>query len=76
MTLEQFKSLTEDELAMLLFLCNDKNAPILPYEITEDILLYVKHTTLCNLLLKSEPNLTDEGKPIFTCLKTKLGISS
>jgi hypothetical protein len=72
MRIGQLQSLTENELALLLFIVNEV-APTSPkMEITPNLLLFFKHDALLWTVAQQESKLTDEGKKIFHGLMTKL----
>ena len=68
-------SLSEDELAMLLYYVNVANRPLshnIPFEISN--LKWFRKDVLIQKLLESADLLTDEGHPIFISLMDKFGI--
>lgn len=71
---ETLKTLTDDELAMLLFVVNNHKPRLLSYEIDRNILKSMHLRKLVEVLKKVEPDLLEHAKPIFSCLLEKLGI--
>lgn len=74
MSNETLKSLTDDELAILLYAVNSHTPKILKCEIGPHLLKSIHLWKFKEILKKVEPDLTDDAKPIFNCLLTKLGI--
>lgn len=74
MRISQLKSLSENELSLLVHVLNvlePINSPRFEVKKPSDI-LFVKHDALLWKLAQQEKNLTDEGRPIFVSLMTKL----
>lgn len=76
MSTDTLKKFTDDELALLLYAVNSHKPPILNCEVTPHLLKSIHLWKLEEVLKKSQPNLTEEGKPIFSCVIEKLGIKS
>ena len=74
MKIETLKSLTEDELALLLTLANSCSPRILPYEMKPSDLCFICDRKFKDILNKAKENLNEEGKPIFDGLSSKLGL--
>ncbi len=74
-TLHQLNSLTDDEIAVVLYIVNCLEPKILPYELGPRLLCSIKHHKLCERVVKSEPFINELGMPILVSLKSKLGIS-
>jgi hypothetical protein len=77
MRIGQLETLTEDELALLLYIVNviePLGAPQM--EITAKQLLWFKHDSLVWKVVKQESKLTPEGKEIFKSLMTKLNTTA
>jgi hypothetical protein len=74
MTLEQLHSLTEDELSLLWFIVNKIGQPIVRYELDPPLFTSIEKQQLINRVLTAESSLSEEGKPIYESLKTKMGI--
>lgn len=72
--LERLKSLNEEELSMLLYILNTITPRLLPYEVTKNVIPYIKNRYLEFLIKSFEPQITEDGKHIFSCLKEKLQI--
>lgn len=72
MRIGQLESLTEDELALLLYIVNVIEPLRPPLEVTPKFLLFFKHDALVWKVAQQESKLTDEGKKIFHGLMTKL----
>lgn len=77
MRTSQLKSLTDDELNLLLYVVN-VSEPISspPVEITPERLLWIKHDALLWKLSKQESKLTEDGKKVFSSLMVKLNVTS
>lgn len=76
MNTDKLNEFTSDELALLLYVVNNHKPRILNCEVTPHLLKYIHLWKLDEMLKKAEPNLTDEAKPIFSCVLEKLGIKS
>lgn len=74
MSTDTLKTLTDDELALLLYVVNSHTPKLLNCEITPNLLKSIHVWKLDEMLKKAEPNLLDEAKPIFACVLEKLGI--
>ena len=74
-TLHQLNSLTDDEIAVVLYIVNCLEPKVLPYELGPRLLCSIKHHKLCERVVKSEPFINELGMPILVSLKSKLGIS-
>lgn len=74
MKLERLKSLNEEELSMLLYMLNTIAPRLLPYEVTKNVIPYIKNRYLEFLIKSFESHVTEDGKHIFSCLKEKLQI--
>jgi hypothetical protein len=73
MRIGQLKSLTEDELALCLYIVNVIAPTTFPkLEYTPRQLTWFKHDALLWKVAQQEAKLTDEGKKIFHGLMTKL----
>lgn len=76
MTIEQLTSLTDDELAMCLFIVNVFDPVSFPkMEITRSHMLSYKHDMLVHTLIKAFPRIKPEAYPIFVSLMKKLGVA-
>lgn len=76
MTLEQLNSLNEDEVAMLWYIVNKLNTPVLPgVELEPNLFPSIRKPFLIHRIIKAEESIVDTAKPIYAELKTKLGIS-
>jgi len=74
MRIEQLHSLTEDELAMLLYIVNVLK-PVEPkIEITPQLLTVFKHSALVEKIVNCHGAVKPEAYPIFFSLLTKLGV--
>ncbi len=71
---DTLKTLTEDELALLLYVVNSHNPKLLKCDVSPNLLKSIHLWKLKEMLKKAEPNLVDDAKPIFSCLLQKLGI--
>jgi hypothetical protein len=75
MTLAQLESLTEDELALALYVVNVIAPPVVPKMTFEPRhLTWFKHQELINKLLNSFNRLKPEGHATYTSLMQKLGV--
>lgn len=73
MRIGQLQSLTQDELALLLYIVNVIDPISIPkMEFGPKELLWFKHDALLWKLAQQEPKLTPEGKEIFQGLMSKL----
>lgn len=73
--LETIQSLTEDELAFVLFVVN-KIKPCLPNtEINKNILPYFKYDFLARTIVSCKDSVSDEGQEIFKNVCKKLSIA-
>lgn len=73
MRIGQLETLTEDELALLLYIVNVKDPVSSPkMEFSPKHVLWIKHALLLKKVETQEPNLTDEGKVIHKSLMAKL----
>jgi hypothetical protein len=73
----QLDMLTEDELALLVHIVNVADpikSPEFQVKKASDLLL-IRHDALLWKCSQQEKNLSDEGKPVFTNLMTKLNMS-
>jgi hypothetical protein len=68
------KSLTEDELSMLLFIVNSHTPKILNCDVNPHLLKSIHGWKLKEMLNKAEPNLLEEHRSTFNCLREKLGL--
>lgn len=75
--MEEISSLTEQELDVLLYICNVIK-PIKPPapegEVTLNIIRAAKRESILNRVKECESMFKEEHKPIIDGLKTKLGI--
>jgi hypothetical protein len=69
---EHIQNLSEDELAMLLFIVNAVSPKILNYEITPNLIPSINHDALTGRVLQCEQFIKDEYKHIFNEMKRKL----
>lgn len=74
MTLSQLESLTEDELAMCLFVVNVVLPVKPPLEIPPRGLTWFKHDMLVKKLMDSFQHVNPDAHPIFVSLMHKLGV--
>ncbi len=75
MKLEQLKSLTEDELAMLWFCINKINPPVLAgVELDPELFVAIKHKKLMDRLLQCAQHIKDEHRSIYAGLMNKLKV--
>jgi len=75
MTKEQLKSLTDDELAMLWFIVNKVNPPVLANIEMEPILFTsINHRRLIDRVLKCKVHVKPEHMPVFDGLMNKLAV--
>jgi hypothetical protein len=75
MTLNQLQTLTEDELAMALYIVNVIDPLTLPQmEFTPQQLVWFKHDMLIQKLLNAFPRLKPEAFSIYLSLMEKLGV--
>lgn len=74
MTLAQFESLTEDELAMALYIVNTLT-PVMPYEIPPKGLMWFRKGALESRIQAAFPHVLKEAHPVFSSLLTKLGVA-
>jgi hypothetical protein len=73
----QLQLLTEDELAMLVYIVSVASpikAPTFEIKKKTDLLI-IRHDALLWKCSEQEKNLTDEAKPIFTSLMMKLNMT-
>lgn len=76
MKLEQLESLTEDELAMLWFILNKVNPPVLNgVELESSLFVSIKHGRLMDRILQCAQHVKDEHRAVFTGLVNKLKVS-
>lgn len=76
MKLEQLESLTEDELAMLWFILNKVNPPVLNgVELESSLFVSIKHRRLMDRILQCAQHVKDEHRAVFTGLVNKLKVS-
>lgn len=72
MRIDQVKSLSEEELSLLLYIFNVIH-PISPGpKITPENLPIIRHDALLWIVSQQESKLTDKGKEVFRSLMTKL----
>ena len=77
MRLEELKTLTEDETAMLWYAINKTTPPILnDVEFEPSVFCSIKHDAIVNRINQIEPAVKDEFKSIYESLKIKLNIVS
>ena len=77
MRIGQLENLTEDELALLLYIVNViEPLKSTATEITAKQLLWFKHDSLVWKVSQQESKLTPEGKEIFKSLMTKLNTTA
>lgn len=76
MTLSQLHSLNEDEVALLWFIINKVNPPVLSWEMDPLLFCSINHTKLVNRILQCDKFIKPEHMDKFTSLKNKLGINS
>ena len=74
MRIEQLQSLTEDELAMVLYIVNVLKPMEPKMEITPRLLTVMNHAFLVKKLVDSFNLVKPEAYPIYSSLLTKLGI--
>lgn len=74
MTLEQFDSLTEDEMAMALYIVNHIS-PVVSYEIPPKGLLWFRKGALEARIQAAFPHVLKEAHPVFSSLLNKLGVA-
>jgi len=75
MKLEQLKSLTEDELAMLWFCINKINPPVLAgVELDPELFVAIKHKKLMDRLLQCAQHIKDEHRSVYAGLMNKLKV--
>lgn len=74
MTLAQLESLTEDELAMALYVVNVLRPPKPQIEIPPRGLTWFRKGELERLLIECFNNVKQEAHPIYSSLMTKLGV--
>lgn len=75
MTLNQLETLTEDELALALYVVNVVAPPVLPKMTFEPRhLTWFRHDMLIKKLLDSFTKLKPEGHATYTSLMQKLGV--
>jgi hypothetical protein len=75
MTLNQLETLTEDELALALYIVNviePLDIPKMQFEPRQ--LTWFRHEALVEKLVRAFPKLLPEGHPIFVSLMEKLGV--
>ena len=76
MTLNQLATLTEDELALALYVVNILSHPGIPKgEFTPRELTWFKKDALNHKLMEAVPKLAPEAHPIFISLMSKLGLA-
>ena len=75
MSTETLKSLTEDELAMLLYLVNTSEPKMFSYDLNPMELRFIHLWKFHEILSKGGPVVIEEAKPIFNGLVQKLGLS-
>jgi len=76
MTLAQLESLTEDELAMALFIVNHISPLDIPkMELQPRNLTWFKHDALTKKLMDAFPRVRPEGHETFVSMMQKLGIT-
>lgn len=75
MTLNQLESLTEDELAMCLYVVNVISPPDIPkVEFTARNLTWFRHDMLVQKLVDATPKVKEEAHDIYFSLLGKLGV--
>ena len=75
MTLNQLETLTEDELALALYIVNVVASPAVPIMTFEPKhLTWFKHDMLIKKFLEVFPRLKPEGHATYTSLMQKLGV--
>ena len=75
MTINQLHTLTEDELEMLLYVCNVINPLDVPeIQLTAIQLTWIKHTFLLKKITDSFPKIKNESHAIYKSLLEKLGL--
>lgn len=75
MTLNQLKTLTEDEMALALYIVNVIEPLDIPkIELEPRHLTWFRHDALVHKLVRAFPRLLPEGHPIFVSLMEKLGV--
>ena len=72
MRISQLKSLTQDELNLLLYIVNVVEPFHSKIKINGNMLLCINHDALTWMVAKQEPKMTDEGKFVFKSLMLKL----
>lgn len=75
MRLQQLRSLTDDEKALLLYVMNDFGNRT-PEISSVDEIRWFKNEAILWRLSQSQSKLNDLGKPVFTELMRKLNVSS
>lgn len=75
MTIDQLKSLTEDELSMLWFCVNKVNPPILKEIELEPVLFTsIKHRRLMDRLSQCRVHVKDDHQKVYDGLMGKLSV--
>lgn len=75
MSIEQLKSLTEDELAMLWYIVNKLENPVTSgVEIDWEVFTSIDSNSLLNRVINAEKLIKDEYKNIFSSLSDKLKV--
>lgn len=75
MTIEQLKSLDDDELCILWFCINKTTPPVMSFELEPQLFVCIKHKKLVDRLNQCEKYIKSEHKDKFNSLRTKLNIS-
>lgn len=76
MKLQQLESLTEDELAMLWFILNKVNPPVIAgFELEPSLFVSIKHRRLMDRILQCAQHVKEEHHAVFTGLVNKLKVS-
>lgn len=73
MTIDQLRSLNDDETAMLWYIINKLQPPVLSTdEMDPSVFTSINKYHLVERVLKAEQFIKDEAKPIYESLKLKL----
>lgn len=74
MTLSQLHSLDEDEIALLWFIINKVNPPVVSWEMDPSLFPSINHQKLMDRVLQCEKFIKPEHLSKFSSLKNKLSV--
>jgi len=75
MTLEQLKSLNEDEMAMLWYIANKMERPVITgVEFPIELFTSIDNANLNLRVINAKPQVKEEAMAVYDSLKVKMGI--